>query len=267
MRLSNGVRLHVTEQGSDRSPTLVLIHGFPDSGFSFSAITPLLPRDLRIIVPDLRGFGESDRPMTGYSMTDFARDVLTLMDDLGLPRATVLGHSMGSFVARRVAELAPGRVETLVLVGSAATPRNDVVRSLSQDAHSFTDPIDPAFVREFQMSTTYRPVPSRLMDQLIIESLKVPARVWKAALDGLLAYDIPEEPIRCPTFVIGGAQDAVFTRPEQEALGSVIPGASVRIVDDLGHCPQWEDPELFATLLREIPFRHGASVRPAVSRL
>lgn len=265
MRLSDDIRLHVTRQGPDHGPVLVLIHGFPDSGFSFSRILPLLPSDLRVVAPDLRGFGESDRPASGYSMTDLALDVLTLLDDLQVPSATILGHSMGSFVARRTAEIAPSRVDALVLVGSAATPRNDVVRSLARDVESFGDPIDPAFVREFQLSTMFRAVPEAFLDRLIAESLKVPARVWKAVLAGVLAYEIPQEPPRCPTYVIGGAEDAVFSRAEQEALGTLIPGATLRIIEGLGHCPHWEDPELFGTLLREIPFSHGASVRQAVS--
>ncbi len=156
MRLSSGVRLHVMQQGPQHGPAFVMLHGFPDSGFSFSGVLPLLPPDLRIVVPDLRGFGESDKPATGYSMTDLAMDVLTLMDDLHLPSATIVGHSMGSFVARRTAELGRDRVDTLVLIGSAATPRNDVVRSLARQVERFTDPIDPAFVREFQLSTTFR---------------------------------------------------------------------------------------------------------------
>ena len=149
-----------------------MVHGFPDSGFSFSGVLPLLPRDLRIVVPDLRGFGESDKPATGYTMTDFATDVLTLMDDLRLPSATIVGHSMGSFVARRTAELGRDRVDALVLIGSAATPRNDVVRSLAQDVERFTDPVDPAFVREFQLSTTFRTLPAPFLERLIAESLK-----------------------------------------------------------------------------------------------
>ncbi len=267
MRLSSGVRLHVMQQGPQHGPAFVMLHGFPDSGFSFSGVLPLLPPDLRIVVPDLRGFGESDKPATGYSMTDLAMDVVTLMDDLHLPSATIVGHSMGSFVARRTAELGRDRVDTLVLIGSAATPRNDVVRSLARQVERFTDPIDPAFVREFQLSTTFRTLPAPFLERLIVESLKVPARVWKAALSGLLADEPSEEPLRCPTYVIGGAEDAIFTRREQEALAALIPRASVTILDGLGHSPHWEDPELFAEWLREIPFSHGATDRPAVPRL
>ena len=267
MRHSSGIRLHVMQQGPQDGPALVMVHGFPDSGFSFSGVLPLLPRDLRIVVPDLRGFGESDKPASGYSMTDFATDVLTLMDDLRLPSATIVGHSMGGFVARRTAELGRDRVDALVLIGSAATPRNDVVRSLAHQVERFTDPVDPAFVREFQLSTTFRSLSAPFLERLIAESLKVPAHVWKAALSGLLADEASEEPLRCPTYVIGGAEDAIFTRPEQEALAALIPGASVTILDGLGHSPHWEDPELFAAWLREIPFSYGATYRPAVPRL
>ena len=65
MRPSSDIRLHVMQQGPQDGPALVMVHGFPDSGFSFSGVLPLLPRDLRIVVPDLRGFGESDKPATG----------------------------------------------------------------------------------------------------------------------------------------------------------------------------------------------------------
>jgi len=264
---STGVRLHVLQQGPRRGPALFMLHGFPDSGYSFSGVLPLLPPDLRVIVPDLRGFGESDKPAIGYDMTDFAGDVLTLMDDLQVPTATILGHSMGSFVARRTAELGRDRVDALVLIGSAATPRNDVVRSLARDVEHFADPVDPVFVREFQLSTTFRTLPAPFFERLIAESLKVPAHVWKAALSGLLADAASVERLRCPTFVIGGAEDAIFARAEQEAVAAVIPGASVTILDGLGHSPHWEDPERFADWLREIPFSHGASVRAAVPRL
>jgi pimeloyl-ACP methyl ester carboxylesterase len=62
------------------------------------------------------------------------------LDDLQVPTATIVGHSMGSFVAR-TAELGRDRVDALVLIGSAATPRNDVVRSLARDVEHFTDPL------------------------------------------------------------------------------------------------------------------------------
>jgi pimeloyl-ACP methyl ester carboxylesterase len=230
-------------------------------------VLPLLPRDLRIIVPDLRGFGESEKPATAYSMTELATDVLALMDELRVPTATVMGHSMGSFVARRVAEIGRDRVEALMLEGSAATPRNEVVRSLTREVQHFTDPIDRGFVREFQLSTTLRPLPEPFLNRLIDESLKVPAYVWKAALGGLLAYEASPKPLRSPTFVLGGADDAIFTRAEQEAIATAIPAAAITILDGVGHSPHWENPEGFAAWLREIPLMHGASVRTVVSRL
>jgi len=84
VRLSNGIRMELTQQGPEDGAALVMLHGFPDSRFSYNGVLPLLPRELRIIVPDLRGFGESDKPATDYSMTELATDVVALMDELHL---------------------------------------------------------------------------------------------------------------------------------------------------------------------------------------
>ena len=74
---------------------------------SFERVYPLLPPEWRVVAVDQRGHGESDKPEKGYAIDDLAADVPALLDALGLPRAVVVGHSMGSFVARRAAERAP----------------------------------------------------------------------------------------------------------------------------------------------------------------
>jgi pimeloyl-ACP methyl ester carboxylesterase len=124
--LPSGVRLHYHEQGPAGGPVVLLLHGFTDSSHSFSRVMPLLPATLRVIAPDQRGHGRSDRPAAGYAVDDFARDALQLMDALNVKSATVVGHSMGSFVARRLAELAPSRVKSLALVGSGPHAGNAV---------------------------------------------------------------------------------------------------------------------------------------------
>ena len=128
----------------------------------------------------MRGHGDSERPSGGYRIADMADDVMRLMDALNVPKAVLIGHSMGSFVARKVFELAPDKVSRLVLVGGALRCNNDVVRELQRVVNELTDPVDEAFVRDFQMSTLATPVPAPFLEAVIANSRRMPARIWKA---------------------------------------------------------------------------------------
>lgn len=250
VQLPSGVRLHYIEQGPASGPGVLLLHGYSDSSFSWSRVMPLLPPELRVVAIDQRGHGRSDRPERGYSLDDFATDALQAMETLGIDSATVVGHSMGSFVARRVAERAPERVQRLVLLGSASTADNAVVRELLGVVNGLTDPVEPGFVREFQMSTAARPVPPEFLERVIANSQAMPARVWKAALASLVEYR-PSGAIQCPTLVVGGDVDGVFSAAEQAQLARQIPGAVLDLEPGVGHALNWEDPDRFiASLLR-----------------
>jgi pimeloyl-ACP methyl ester carboxylesterase len=244
-RLPSGLGLHVVEQGPEHGQAVLMLHGYSDSWVSYSRILPLLPADWHVIVPDQRGHGDSDRPTNGYAPADLAGDAIQLLDLLGVAEAAVVGHSMGSFIARAVAARAPQRVERLVLVGSAATASNAVTQDLLREVEALDDPVGGDFVRAFQASTIHRPVPAAFFEQIVAESLKLPARVWKAALSGLLT-DNPEPDlarIRCPVLILGGDRDGVFSRKEQEHLATRIPGAILKISPEIGHDPQWEAPD------------------------
>ena len=247
-RLPSGVRLRYVDQGPVTGPAVLMLHGYTDSSFSFSRVLPLMPPGTRVIVPDQRGHGQSDRPEQGYAMDDFAADALQLLDVLQVRSATVVGHSMGSFVARRIAEKAPARVTGLVLMGSAPVPMNAGLRELWSAVNELSDPIDAAFARGFQESTVMKPVPAAFMDAAIDGSVSVPARVWKSALAGMMAYVRSGAPT-CRTLVLGGAGDSVFSQKEQEELAASIPGARIEIVEGIGHALHWEDPERFAASL------------------
>ena len=86
---------------------------------------------------------------------------------------------MGGFVAQRIAALAPDRVSGLILVATAATCRNPGVLQLRDAFNALEDPVSPEFARDFQLSTIHRPVTTDFLEQVIRESLKVPAHVWK----------------------------------------------------------------------------------------
>ncbi|CAN5817458.1 hypothetical protein BH24GEM1_BH24GEM1_26840 [soil metagenome] len=174
-----------------------------------------------------------------------AGDVLAFMDAMGIRRATLVGHSMGSFVAQQAAVAAPERVVGVVLIGSGSTVRNEVTLELQQAMASLPDTVPADVVREFQVSTVHQPVPEEFMDRVVAESRKPPARVWRAALAGLLETErftgLGEH--RVPALLLWGDRDGMFPRSEQEVLVAALPVASLKVYRETGHAPHWERPK------------------------
>lgn len=254
VRLETGVTLDVAQRGMSDGYPVLFLHGTSDSWFSFTRMLDELPTRIRAIVPSQRGQGDSDRPECCYLIKDLAADALAVLDALGIARATVVGHSHGSFVAQRLAIEHPERVNRLVLIGSGATPRNPVMLGLHEATRGFVDPIPMSFVREFQESTLFKPVPPAYLDRVVAESYKLPARVWQDLVAGLVTdlHTRELKRIKAPTFVIWGERDAIFGRADQDALLSQVKGARFRAYADNGHAPHWEDPARFVADL--LPF-------------
>jgi haloacetate dehalogenase len=119
-----GIRLSVQEAGT--GAPLILLHGFPQNGLCWSRVAPEFARRFRVIVPDLRGYGQSDAPPdddahTTYAKRRMADDIVALMDALGIGTAHVLGHDRGARVAYRLALDHPGRVRRLGIIEIAPT--------------------------------------------------------------------------------------------------------------------------------------------------
>ncbi len=222
-----------------------MLHGYTDSWFSFSDLLRLLPARYRAFAFSQRGHGDSERPTCCYTMDDFAADVVAFLDAMGVERATVVSHSMGSLAARRMAEAYPERVARLVLVSSPASLSGEMIQGLRAAVQTLEDPISPEFSREWQVSNIYHPVPEPFLERIVAETLKVPARVWRSVSDGWIAFDDAADlgRIAAPTLILWGERDALFGRQEQDRLAAAIPGARLTVYPDTGHCPNWERPE------------------------
>jgi len=248
--LPTHVTLPYVEQGDSAGVPVLLLHGVTDSWRSFERVLPHLPSSLHVFALSQRGHGDAERPLTGYSFHDFAADAAAFIDTLQLGPVVLVGHSMGSGVAQRFALNYPDRLRGLVLEGSFATLHaNPAVREFWDSAVSrLVDPIDPHFVREFQQSTLAQPVPPAFFETIVQESLKVPARVWKAAFSTFLQEDWSGElgKITAPTLIVWGDQDAFCPRSDQDMLVAAIPGSRLLVYSDAGHDPHWEEPERFA---------------------
>jgi non-heme chloroperoxidase len=152
--LNTGVTLSYLEQGCSNGAVLILRHGWVDSHRSFDRVLPLLPRQCHVYALDQRGHGDSDKPACCYTQGDFVADVVAFMNALGIRKATLAGHSMGTFIAHQFAVMYPHRLDRLVLIGSAPTAAgNSTILDLKTNTvDRLVDPISPDFVREFTES-------------------------------------------------------------------------------------------------------------------
>lgn len=249
--LANGLTLSYVDQGDPMAPTAVLVPAATDSLWSYQPVLSRLPRSIRAIAVSLRGHGDSDKPASGYGVEDFAADVVLLLDALEIDRAVLVGHSSSCLVVRRVAVQAPDRVAGLVLEASPTTLRNhDALEHLVESFDTgLSDPVDPAFARALVTNTSSAQLGAQLIDVLVHEVMKVPARVWRETFGALRQYDdaadLPR--ITAPALLIWGTADGLVLRSMQEELLRLLPAGRLLEYHGIGHTPRWEDPARFAS--------------------
>jgi non-heme chloroperoxidase len=251
LKTESGLVLHYVVQGDPKGPVVVLAHGIGDSWHSWELVLPHVPKTFRTYAITLRGHGLSDHPPTGYSRADFGADVSGFLSGLGLEKVCLVGHSLGSFAAQEAATGKEARrISRLVLVGSSpSTPRDPaVVSEVSSLFASIKDPIDPMLARDFQISTTVRPLPAAFLETMIGEMQKAPARVWNEVAASFTTPRLPVrlDEIKVPTLLVWGDKDAMMTRADQDALLAAIKGSRLLVYSGTGHAPHWEEPERFA---------------------
>jgi pimeloyl-ACP methyl ester carboxylesterase len=116
---ANGARFHLVEAGD--GPAVLLVHGFPGFWWSWRGVIPALAgAGFRAIAVDVRGFGASDKPPTGYDLTSAAADLAGLIRSLGEDQATVIGHGLGAWTVRHLPVFAPAVVRAVGLVSVPA---------------------------------------------------------------------------------------------------------------------------------------------------
>ena len=253
IELPHGVRLPYVERGDSSGVPVVFLHGFLDSWRTFGPVLSRLPESIHAFAVTQRGHGEASRPAAGYGVPDFAADLTAFMDVLRLEAAVIVGHSMGSAVALRFALDHPERASGLVLGGASASLRanSEARKSWNALLSRLTDPVDPELVREGLKNTLARPVPQALFESLAQESLKVPAFVWRAAMDarwhaeGDFAGELAE--IRAPTLILWGDRDVRYPRSEQEAIAAAIPDSRLVVYPGAGHMLHVEEPARVAS--------------------
>jgi len=115
----NGVRIHYVRAGSGKP--IVLLHGWPQTWYMWRKVIPVLAEHYTVIAPDLRGFGESSKPIDGYDKRTVAEDIYQLVQQLGFDRVSLVGHDMGGPTAYAYACAHPEEVQRMAILDVGIT--------------------------------------------------------------------------------------------------------------------------------------------------
>lgn len=246
-------KVHYVVEGKG-SHTLVLVHCWSGNlGFWREQVPALAPK-ARLILIDLPGHGQSDKPHTAYTMDFFAEAVRAVMRDAHVSKATLIGHSMGAPVICRVYKQAPEQVAALVSVDGLMR-RPEMTR---EQADQFTAPFrDPDYrdkTRQF-MATMF-PVPGTeaVRDRVISEMLETPQYVMLGAMEGMFGADQPDwnpQHVNVPVLVIN-APNRMWTDEYKEYIRSLSAQTDYRAFDGVGHWLMLEKPAEFNAALLEM---------------
>jgi haloacetate dehalogenase len=116
---ANGIRQHYLDAG--HGPPVVLLHGFPETNYAWRHQIPALATRYRVIAPDLSGYGETDKPASGYDKRTMALDLAELLKKLGIGKIALIGHDRGARVATRFAKDHPRLLDRLVVMDNVPT--------------------------------------------------------------------------------------------------------------------------------------------------
>jgi len=250
MKLANGISLAYVEMGNpDGVPTL-LIHGYTDNSRSWSLLAPYL-KDRHLIAIDLRGHGKSDAPACCYAYTDLADDVSLFLDAMGLAKADVIGHSLGSLTAQLLAAQHPDKVGKVVLVSSTTAIGGGPGSWLWDNITALKAPIDPnsQFMKDWYANPN--PVDEDYITRERTESAAVPLHVWNGVLWGTVVGDLTFTAplVKSDVLVLWGDQDGLFDQSHQDKLAKAFPKAQVEVFKGAGHNMFWEFPEKSAAVI------------------
>ena len=252
VQLPNGIRLSYVELGDPKGEPLLLLHGYTDSSRSWSLTAPYLS-EYRLLIPDQRGHGGSDAPACCYGSTQFADDARLFLDALGIQRAAVAGHSLGSMVAISLAADHPERVSRMILIGSTALVPVERSGWLYENATALKAPLDPSsqFLRDWHPSNQPTPVDPVFAEAVEAEYLKIPLHVWRGVMRELAAVPVGRHAadIKAPVLVLSGGKDPLFPANHHASLLKAFPQARAQVFPELGHNPNWERPDAVASAM------------------
>jgi pimeloyl-ACP methyl ester carboxylesterase len=247
----NGTTLAYERHG--RGTPLVLLHGYPLDHTIWRQLVSILEDRADLILPDLRGFGETDVTENAYSLADVAADVAALLDHLKIQQAVISGHSMGGYIALAFAKAFPQRVKGLGLVASQAVADPPDRRQARYDTAELVK-LQGVIVVADSMPAKLTPdlALQRTLRQLILKQRPMGIITALAAL-----AERPDSTPLLPNFhfpvaIIHGQEDALIPLERARQVQEMVPHGHLVEIEAVGHMPMMEAPYITADGLKTL---------------
>jgi pimeloyl-ACP methyl ester carboxylesterase len=250
-----GAKINYIEAGDPAKPKVILLHGLGGSVANWQLTIPALAKDYHVIAPDQVGFGKSDKPLLKYRVGTYADFLDRFMAVLKLEKASLVGNSMGGWIAGLMAIRYPNRVDKMVLVDAAGIlPKEYNEADIYQLNNSTREEIRANMKKLF--ATPALRDSEALVDQFMegrvtagdgytINSLIESIRRKEDFLNDRLGA------IKKPTLIVWGKQDGLIPVSDAAIFQKGIAGSQVLILDNAGHAPQIEKPVEFMKALSD----------------
>ncbi len=260
-----GQKINYLEVGS--GPNVILLHGLGDDLSVWEQTVPALASMYRVWAIDQIGFGGSDKPFINYRVSVLVEFLNAFCKKLGVEKATLVGNSLGGWVAAAFASAHPDKVEKLVLVGAAGYwPKQE----LSREQLMKLSASSPAAYRETLkwMLHDETILTDDFVEQAYAAQLKrndgyTIKEFIESVLRGEDRLDGKMNRIKAPTLVVWGREDEATPLAIGEAFAKEIPGAQMAAIERCGHMPQWECAAAFNAAL--LKFLAGDSTAKATN--
>jgi 2-hydroxy-6-oxo-6-(2'-carboxyphenyl)-hexa-2,4-dienoate hydrolase len=252
-----GFKLHYREAG--RGVPVVLLHGLGGDGSRWAPNIGPLATDFRIIALDQIGFGQSDKPLANYHTGMLSEFLVGFLRAIGVSKASLVGNSMGGFVAAYTAVRYPNVVDRLVLVDGGGYKSTGDGPAPDRHRRQITNGATRDETRELFRIMFYDK--SFVTDQMVDDNLVLRLRsafaiskmqdAGESGLGGITAEEM--RTINAPTLILWGKYDEVLGPPEQtgERLHRDITGSRLVVIDNAGHLPQLERPGEVNEIIRQ----------------
>lgn len=245
----NGITLAYARRGIGKP--LMLVHGFPFDHRAWDSVVPLLEKDFELLLPDLRGFGESTTVDAPYRIADMADDLAALLDHLGIETIAMAGHSMGGYVALAFAKKYPQRVNGLALISSQAAADTS---ERKEGRYKTARDVEEKGVELIAETMTAKLTP-QAEAQAVVKDLIL--RQGKAGVVGALKAMAEREDstpmlssFAFPVVLVHGDADALIPLEKSQEIKNILPSAQLVTLEGAGHMPMLEFPNETAEALK-----------------